>query len=200
MINFEPLKKLDIKSCIDIGAHIGEFYSSARHNLNLNPKNCLLIEANKHCEYNLTSFNVEYKIVMLSDIKKVIPYYRAKHDTKCTGNSYYRELTTHFRDENIEMELIETDTLDNITSRSFDLIKIDTQGSEIDILKGGLRTLSNAKAVILETSVIAFNKGAPLQEEVIAFMKQYGFNKTDILDENIISNQNIHQQDLLFLK
>jgi FkbM family methyltransferase len=200
MINFEPLKKLDIKSCIDIGAHIGEFFSNARHNLKLKSEDCLLIEANKHCEYNLKSFYVDYKIIMLSDQKKTIPYYRAKHDEKCTGNSYYRELTTHYRDENLDVELIETDMLDNITNKKFDLIKIDTQGSEIDILKGGLKTLSHAKAVILETSVIAFNKGAPLQDEVIAFMKNNNFYLNAILDENLIQNQNIHQQDLLFLK
>lgn len=199
-MNIQRLKGLNIESCIDIGAHIGGFYSMARAELSLDPSKCMLIEANINCEPNLRATGVRYKIAVLSDCKKSVTYFKANHDPVCTGNSYYRELTVHYRDDNINTEMMETDTLDNVAFRNFDLIKIDTQGSELDILRGGLNTLSKAKAVILETSIIPYNNNAPLQDEVISFMKTYGFTSYTVIGELLMTNQNIHQQDLLFLR
>jgi hypothetical protein len=188
-----------IKSLADIGANMGAFYNSARNILSLDHENCLLVEANKACEEKLKTLGAKYKIAMLSDSVKVLPYYMAKHDPYCTGNSYHKEMTHHYRSENLITEMIQTDTLDNIAFRNFDLIKLDTQGSELEILRGGLKTLANAKAVIIETSILQYNENSPLQPEVISFMTEYGFKVEKVLDETFRPNS-IHQQDLLFVK
>ena len=57
-----------------------------------------------------------------------------------------------------------------------DLIKIDVQGAELDILRGGKECLANAKDVILEAQHVDYNIGAPKFEEVIDFMKENGFD------------------------
>ena len=63
-----------------------------------------------------------------------------------------------------------------------DLLKIDTQGYELEILKGAMRSLATARAVILETSLIEVNEGCPLLHEVVAYMHAHGFVAYDILE------------------
>ena len=82
-----------------------------------------------------------------------------------------------------------------------DMVKIDTQGYELEILKGAEQTLSNASAVLLEVSLIDIYKNVPLVDEVMLFMKIRGFVLFDIcsliyrpLDEAL------YQSDFLFVK
>jgi FkbM family methyltransferase len=196
-MNLKNLSQYNFNSVLDIGAHHGNFYrelSKIKH-----IEKWLLIEANKNCEGHLASLNIPFKIAMLSDEVKNQPYYQHKFDNTCTGNSYYRELSHHYKDENIVVDIITTCTLDDIVNNEqYDFIKIDTQGAEIDILRGGLRTLKRAKLVLLETSVIPYNENAPLQREVVEFMYSYGFNNYIVIDQLMLPN--IHQEDLLFTR
>jgi hypothetical protein len=84
---------------------------------------------------------------------------------------------------------------DNTT---FDLVKLDTQGSELDILKGGKNLISRAKVVILEVSLIEYNEGAPTVEETIDYMNEIGFEERMSLGEHY-DGETIVQKDLVFL-
>lgn len=191
-MNLVALKNYDINSCLDVGAHTGNFYRELASKFKVD--RWLLLEGNRECELALKNLGVPYKICLLSDTEKIVPYYRHKTDRTCTGNSYYLELTEHYKESDIEY--LKTRILDSVVDgQAFDLIKLDTQGSELDILRGGENTLNNAKMVVIETSIRPYNRGAPLQAEVIDFMKSRGFEKSDIVDE--VSH--IYQQDILFL-
>jgi FkbM family methyltransferase len=63
-----------------------------------------------------------------------------------------------------------------------DLIKIDVQGYELEVFKGGEVALGAAQAVIIEVSLIEINEGAPLFHEVVDFMFQRGFVAFDIFE------------------
>lgn len=80
----------------------------------------------------------------------------------------------------------------------FDLIKIDTQGSELDIITGGKILCGKAKGILLEVSLTQYNENSPLYNQVIEFMDDFGFKAVDILDE--VNNVFLHQQDILFIK
>lgn len=56
-----------------------------------------------------------------------------------------------------------------------DAIKIDTQGTELDILRGSGRLLDGALAVELEVEFVPLYIGQPLFSDVDAFMRQQGF-------------------------
>ena len=56
-----------------------------------------------------------------------------------------------------------------------DLIKIDVQGSELDILKGATKVLKQCDNIILEMQYVDYNKGAPKAQEVIEYLKSIGF-------------------------
>jgi hypothetical protein len=65
-----------------------------------------------------------------------------------------------------------------------DMIKMDVQGAELDVLKGAVETLSTVKHVILELQVVEYNKGAPLKDDVIAYMDTQGFDCLGIFSNN----------------
>jgi hypothetical protein len=55
------------------------------------------------------------------------------------------------------------------------LLKLDVQGFELEVLRGGRRTLELSEVVIMEVSLLPYNDGAPLFADVVAFMNEEGF-------------------------
>ena len=55
------------------------------------------------------------------------------------------------------------------------LVKIDVQGSELDILKGGMETLVHASDLIIELSHKPYNLDSPKYFDVIPFLQDRGF-------------------------
>jgi hypothetical protein len=125
-----------------------------------------------------------------------------KDDIKSTGNSIYIENSIHFSKDRVIVEkkpLITLNTLFKNYDKSFDLIKIDTQGSELDILKGGTNLHKSAKGIILEVSLTDYNKNAPLENDVIDYMNTINFKQSDCLWEHKFADGTIFQKDILFL-
>lgn len=94
-------------------------------------------------------------------------------------------------------------TLDSATSHldRVDFIKIDVQGYELEVLKGGGQTLAKAKAVLIELSLIEINEGAPLLDEALGFMKTAGFLAYDILEiHRRPLDGAMNQVDILFVR
>jgi FkbM family methyltransferase len=201
-MNYHLIKDIiqyDTNSILDIGAHFGEF---TKNMYSLLPfKKYFMLEANKDCEPKLKEVGISgYAITLLSDIPKTITYYKNKTDLTSTGNSYYRELTPFFSDENVITDSIQSTTLDLLfPNETYDFIKIDTQGSELDILKGGLKLISNTKYILLECSVQPYNQDAPMIDDVYKFMDSIGFKELIKVGEHAINGQPI-QQDILFTK
>ena len=73
--------------------------------------------------------------------------------------------------------------------RRYGLIKLDVQGAELDVLRGGARALAAAEVVVMEFGNIGadWNLGAPSFAEKIAFMDAAGFRPWDISDMNYVS-------------
>lgn len=70
---------------------------------------------------------------------------------------------------------------------NFQFLVIDTQGSELFVLKGATRTLKHLQFVEVETSPLEMYKGGCLEQEVIDFMMSQGFKET----ERIVVNPSI---------
>jgi len=202
-MNYELLKQHinpEPKRILDIGAHRGDFtYHCTVQFPNVY---CFLIEAEDFHEYMLKGR--DYKIAYLSDKSEEKVFYKSKYMTGNSGDSFYRENTDYYRDDSVIMETVQTTTLDEIfvNGETFDLIKIDTQGSELDILKGGSNLIKSAYAFLLEVSILDYNIGSPKKDEVVAYMSNLGFNTQVILSEikSDHFNGETIQQDILFLK
>ena len=82
-----------------------------------------------------------------------------------------------------------------------DFIKIDVQGYELEVLKGGMETLAKATAVLIELSLIEINQGCPLLHEALGFMHGAGFVAYDILElHRRPLDGAMNQIDVLFLR
>jgi len=65
-----------------------------------------------------------------------------------------------------------------------DLIKMDIQGSELDVLLGGSIAVNNAKAIILELPHVEYNLGAADKDTIIAHMDSLGFYSVGCFSNN----------------
>jgi hypothetical protein len=81
------------------------------------------------------------------------------------------------------------------------LLKIDTQGYELEVLKGGLTILPLIDAIILEVAIIEINEGAPLLDEVLVYLKDIGFVTFDIVElHRRPLDKALNQIDILFIR
>ena len=189
-------KEVEIKTVYDIGAHRGDF-SNFLSKTSLKGKDFYLFEANEKNEKYLNKFDFKYFIDVLSDRKKEVKFYSKTH----SGDSYFLEQTNFYDGFDAKTKI--TNTLDNIVEQNNlpfpNFIKIDTQGSEIDILKGAKRTISNCKLIYLECPIIEYNFGSPNLDQCIKYLNSIDFIPYDICEVHYIDKVLV-QIDILFIK
>ena len=121
-----------------------------------------------------------------------------------TGASLYVENTTHYAGENLLTRTVTTARLDSLVRDNAlppaDLIKIDVQGAELDVMAGASQTLQAASALIVEVSLIDYNKSAPLITEVMAAIDRAGFRCADLCEVHRTDRGFVLQLDLLFVR
>lgn len=75
----------------------------------------------------------------------------------------------------VDTTKVDLKKLDQLVSNA-DILKVDAEGAELEILKGGGKLLkSSIFAVELEVSFLARHKGAPLFHEIDAYLRSIGF-------------------------
>lgn len=100
---------------------------------------------------------------------------------------------------------LQTTTLDSLLEQNAwpraDLIKIDVQGAEEEVLKGGEKALIGAEAVIMELSIVnSYDKGL-LAGEMISVMQDKGFLLYDIAGLNRANRtRSVNEFDAVFVK
>ncbi len=118
--------------------------------------------------------------------------------TMATGSGIYDEQSPCPRTMTTKL----THRLDGIIHGCppLDFLKLDVQGYELEVLKGGPLALSQAQAVFLEASLVPTNTGCPLIAEVMAFMTKAGFRLLNICQLIRRRDMVLWQVDLLFLR
>ena len=96
--------------------------------------------------------------------------------------------------------MITLDSLNPFGNTEIDPIKIDTQGSELDILKGGKLTIQRTKFLLLEVSLLEYNLNAPLIDEVLDWTSAHDFNLCEIVNYHRLANNQIFQLDVLLMR
>lgn len=185
---------------LDIGANVGEFKQYV--NAVWSSSRVIMFEANNECGDRLLSVGGEFFITLLGSENKMVDFFKIKDfNYNGTGNSIYKENSRHYSDDNYIIETLEMVRLDDLLKSDLDVdfVKIDTQGSELDIIKGGINLVSKAKHILLEVAVTDYNYGAPQYEEVIKFMSEIGYFKEIELDR-FYDGEKLIQIDCLFTK
>jgi len=140
---------------------------------------------------------VEYHMGLLGAKEKDnMPYYLME-----TGSSVFEENSGYDR-EKVQLPMRTLDTLIDVNSLEAPfLLKLDVQGYEIEVLKGARTLLAKADIILLEVSILEYNKGAPLIAEVIDFMNTHGFSMFDITElKRTSGNHALFQADAFFCK
>ncbi len=188
------------RTLLDVGAHLGSF---TRNFLQVFP-DCLptLVEPNPFCEEALARTPYERHMVAASDENGEAELHLTNEWLQSTGASIYRETTEYFRDEVLIRKTVPKVRLDDLfAGRRFDFVKIDTQGAELDVLRGGATVLRQADYILLEISVVNFNEGGAPAELVFQQMDALGFAPVDVTDFHRlldVQEGGLLQMDVLF--
>jgi len=189
--------KIEINNVYDVGAYQGE-WTKALKKTSLKNSKFFLFEANAENEKYLKNSDHKYFINVLSDKNKEVKFFSKAH----TGDSYFLE-KTNFYEDTIIPKTLKTITLNEIQAKTQipfpDFIKIDTQGSEIDILKGGNQILNNCKVILLECPIISYNIGAPSLSDYIKYLSSINYLPLDVTEIHHLDKVLI-QADIIFLK
>jgi len=190
---FEP------NSILDIGANIGQTADIMRK-VWPNSK-LLLIEGNEDCYADLYVKNYKVLPILVGKENSTVTFYKSKFHTKCSGNSIYKENSKYYENDYLITESKKIFRLDEVVDETFDLIKIDTQGSELDIIHGGSKTFANAKVVIVEVSLKQFNIGGCNKQQIMNVMSDMNFQyiqKFELIFDDV-NPSDIIQENLLFI-
>jgi FkbM family methyltransferase len=175
-MEFNKLKTLDIKSYLDVGTNNAQFFTEI---IKIFPNIYTeFVEPNPHCNKKIAK---RYKhIIMhpvgLGEAKGSLTFYINKFKSSSKGASF-------IRDTNIEVNEITVDvkTLDSITQdKVFDFIKIDVEGFELEVLKGGVNTLSKTRYLLVEMSP---------DSSVINWLEDHNYTLIDILENHFYKKE-----------
>ena len=196
------LISFNLETVYDIGASDGSFTNNIKQYMHEDTK-YHLFEPYQYPEIKVDADH-QWHRVYLSDVARKVNFYI--NDEFHTGNSYYREDTEAF--DNIDPVEVTTVSLDKYVAENNlplpDLIKIDTQGSELDILKGAEYCLKNASVLIVELPLISYNIGSPNISEIIEYLRSKRFVPFTVIQEHQILDDAINismaQIDIAFIK
>jgi FkbM family methyltransferase len=194
------LKRLGFrpKYCLDIGAYTGLWTEDFKQ---IFPEcDVLMVEGQLDKEPLLSKVksqyrNVDYEMCLLGATEEMVTF------------NIYETASSVLKEHNVTNAKVEKrllNKLDTITAkRSYvpDFIKIDTQGFELEILKGGENTLAAAEFVLLEVSFLDIYINCPLAADVIGYMNSKGFVIYDICTLMYRPlDKTLYQADILFAK
>ncbi len=192
---FSPTKILDAGACrghwTDMAQHI---WPNAE---------ITLVEADPRCDAFLREkYGPDYTIVShgLAAVPGTFKFFARKGTLpqNAGSGSFLKEMTEVFQNDMEEFEVV-TDTIDSLWSHdTFDLIKLDTQGTEVEILRGGAEVVKRTKFVQIECSFVPYNEGAPMIADIVRFMQDIGFIPVDMLQLHGMDSGINVQIDFLF--
>jgi FkbM family methyltransferase len=187
------------KCTLDIGAYEGHWATDYKK---IFPDSAILMvegqfEKESHLIKTKQKYSdVDYKIALLGADNSVVTFNKYETASSVLGEHHETGAMKEIRD---------LATLDSLVSGTKfskpDLIKIDTQGYELEILKGGERTLLSAEFVLLEISLLDIYVNCPLVNDVTEFMAKRGFVLYDICSlMRRPLDGTLFQSDFLFIK
>lgn len=187
------------KVSIDVGACKGEWSANIR---SIHPETFIIgVDANDWNGDGVFPHSNVSEVAVLSDrANKDVIFYKKK-EGHCTGDSIFKENTFHYSDVSLIEEKRITTTLELLCEKhkieKIDLLKLDTQGSEILIMDGLGSRLKNVEFVEIECALVEWNIGGATIQDVIDYMKE-DFVIYEILEFHRLNNLDLIQVDILF--
>jgi FkbM family methyltransferase len=185
---------ITFQTVYDIGAYRGEW--SQGHEMDFPDAVFHLFDPHVYCQPLHEPPRRFFHQTLLSDEARDVDFYL----TGGTGDSYFKERTTVF--ENLEPTRIRAARLDEVVRPAGipapDFIKIDTQGSELDILRGAGDLVAGVKAIQIECPIVEYNRDAPTLPDYVAALGDLNMSSVALL-EPLHFNNVLIQADILFV-
>ena len=141
------------------------------------------------------------EIAVLTNKDNLEVIFNKKVEGFCTGDSIFKENTFHYSDDRLIEEKRVGITLKTLCKnnniKKIDLLKLDTQGSEIMIMEGLGEMLKEIEFIEIECSLVEWNIGGCMISDVIKFLDN-DFEIYEILEFHRLNNQDLIQVDILF--
>ncbi len=184
---------VQLSRVLDLGAFEGNWTKLIK---GLYPQaQVIMVDANTEKENFLRPLGNFHIAVLGDEDGREVDYYKCQDGDAGSGNGIYRE-NTPFSFAPEKRKCITLSTLLG-SADGFDLIKMDVQGAELDVIRGGLPIVRNSRYLLLELQTHNYNLGAPHFEEVVSFLNGEGFGVVDIVDL-MYSGDKLIQVDVLF--
>lgn len=202
--HFLQMKRLGqhITCCLDIGAYRGDFTETL--------KSCWQMATVWQFEADdrqQSFLNNAYMVLLGAECKNKVPFYTLDDNKITTGSSIFKEKTEYYTDNTTRIIYKDMITLDKLVSSikfpgnwlQSGMIKLDTQGSELQILKGASNFLitNRPRYILTEVAVKEYNEGAPIFKDYIVYLNEIGYNIKTIFDQSYINGE-LTQLDILF--
>jgi FkbM family methyltransferase len=98
----------------------------------------------------------------------------------------------HSAMQEVGIQTIELETLDRtLSGQTVDFIKIDAEGAELEILKGGQESLTSCLGVQLEALFCQLRHNAPTFADLDSFIRNFGFQLFQIQREHWIRKNGV---------
>ena len=178
------IKQLSLQTIIDVGANLGQFSLEMRRLLpEVNiyafeplPDCFARLEAAFSGDRHFQAFNMG-----LGDASGAMGFDRNQFSA---SSSFLEKTDAHIEafpfTANTSKEMVKIERLDNVM-KGIDIIspfmlKIDVQGFEEQVLRGGEATARNANIILLETSFVELYRQQPLFNDIYALLIDWGFD------------------------
>ena len=186
---------------LDIGANRGEWTLAARK---VFPSaRFFMVEANPKFRAKLERSGVPFAIAVLDATTRNASMHLATAKRGDTGSSLFLETTNQ---QLFTPTWVTTSTLDDLLAANgrggitHELLKIDVQGAELMLLRGGRHTLKGVEAILLELAVAQYNEGAPLWLSVQKELGRLNYQIYDVLELHYDpASRMLIQVDILFV-
>ena len=201
-LTFKTIRKIceknniSIETVYDIGASDGSWSRNAAKQFSR--ANFILFEANPNYakELEKTGFQ-SFQCILAKETAQRLFYSANGH-----GDSLYRDNSPKY--QAITPNAVQAYALDDVVRDNIlpipNLIKIDTQGSEVEILTGGAKLLNGVNFLYLECPLFNCNEGAPSIIKYLELASEHGFKPVQIGEIHRTRNQYLVQIDILFAK
>jgi len=186
---------ITFNNIFDVGAYKGLWSEEVRRYVP--SANFFLFEPNSdHNSEILSRGFVPRNYLLFSTTGETIFYRGAS-----TGDSIYPE-TRDGKDSNpVRTQTWSLDDLLKLNPEipKPDFLKLDTQGSEIDILRGAKQSLSDCKVILTETPFLKYNHGAPTLEDYIKELISMDFVPVHLVESHLVRDVLV-QTDIAWLR
>ena len=190
LISFRQLKQkydMNISGVIHIGAHFGEEAKDYIDNgitemVFFEPLSESLKVLEENLSYIANDANVMIYPVALGNETKDVEMYVSNRDRMCSSILKPKVVLEQYPDITFdERETVEMMRLDDteLEFDKFNFLNIDVQGYELEVLKGGAKTLENIDYIYTEINRAEVYENTPHVDELDTYLKPYGFTRVE---------------------